>query len=84
MGFGVRRTVEFDHMKAFFEAKGHEVILVEVFDQGTMNQTSILWSGSKEQENGLERLMNQKRKVWVVGFSMGGVIASILASEYRR
>jgi esterase/lipase len=77
----VRRTVEFDHLKAYFEAKGHEVILVEVFDQHYDSDIDpLVWI--QRTRDGLERLMNQKRKVWVVGFSMGGVIASVLASEY--
>ncbi len=80
-GFGVRKTVEFDHLKAYFEAKGHEVITVDVFDQGNEADVDPLVWIQRTREP-LETLIHQNRKVWLVGFSMGGVIASILASEY--
>lgn len=80
-GFGVRRTVEFDPLKAYFEAKGHEVVTVSLFDQtqDTDNDPQVWIQRAKA---GLELLIAQKRQVWLVGFSMGGVIASQLASEY--
>jgi esterase/lipase len=80
-GFGVRKTVEFDHLKDYFEAKDHEVILVELFDQSNdLDTDPQVWI--QRARDGLETLLKQKRKVWLVGFSMGGVIASELATEY--
>jgi len=80
-GFGVRRSVEFDPLKTYFEAQGHKVVTVELFDQ--VNETEpdpAIWI--ERAQEGLESLLTQKRKVWLVGFSMGGVIASHLASIY--
>jgi len=80
-GFGVRRTIEFDPLKKYFEDKGHEVICVELFDQRNEGDNDPnLWFDRAEQ--GLKKLIDQKRKVWLVGFSMGGVIATKLATLY--
>lgn len=80
-GFGIRRTVEFDPLKSYFEAKGHEVIMVNLFDQSdeTDNDPQIWIQRARD---GLKPLLNQNRPVWLVGFSMGGTIASQLASEF--
>ncbi len=80
-GFGVRRTVEFDPLRIYFEKKGHKVVSVELFDQVNELEPDLnLWL--ERAEAGLENLLAQKRKVWLVGFSMGGVIASQLAAIY--
>lgn len=80
-GFGIRRTIEFDPLKKYFEAKGHEVICVELFDQcDEEDDDPKVWFDRAEQ--GLKKIIDQKRKVWLVGFSMGGVIATKLATLY--
>lgn len=80
-GFGVRRTIEFAPLKAYFEAKGHEVITPDLFDQ-TVESDNDPQVWIQRAKDGLEPLLAQKREVWLVGFSMGGVIASRLAAEY--
>ncbi len=80
-GFGVRRSVEFDPLKTYFENKGHKFVCVELFDQvNELEPDPIVWL--ERAEAGLEALVAENRKVWLVGFSMGGVIASHLASIY--
>lgn len=80
-GFGVRRTVEFLPLKTYFEEKGHKVICVELFDQLDLEDNDPhLWL--KRAEEGLAQLIAQDRKVWMIGFSMGGVIASHLSTLY--
>jgi esterase/lipase len=80
-GFGVRRNVEFEPLKAYFESKGHTVITIQLFDQSDETDTDPKeWI--QRAKDGLEPLINDKRRVWLMGFSMGGVIASHLASLY--
>jgi esterase/lipase len=80
-GFGVRRTIEFDPLRSYFEERGHQVVCVELFDQrNEEDYDPKQWFDRAEQ--GLKTLIDQKRKVWLVGFSMGGVIATKLATLY--
>lgn len=80
-GYGVRRTIELDPLRSFFEAKGHQVVCVPLFDPlDELDNDPELWF--KRAEDGLIELIRQSREVWLVGFSMGGVIASRLASKY--
>jgi len=80
-GFGVRRSVEFEPLKKYFESKGHTVITIHLFDQSDETDTDPqVWI--QRAKDGLEPLIKENRRVWLVGFSMGGVIASHLASLY--
>jgi esterase/lipase len=80
-GFGIRRTVEFDPLRKYFESKGHQVVCVDLFDQlNEKDDDPQVWFSRAEL--GLKNLSAQKRKIWLVGFSMGGVIATKLASIY--
>jgi len=80
-GFGIRRTVEFEPLRTYFEKRGHQVVCVELFDQtNDLDIDPNEWFSRAQK--GLETLIHQKRKVWLVGFSMGGVIASRLATLY--
>jgi esterase/lipase len=80
-GFGVRRSVEFEPLKKYFESKGHTVITIHLFDQSDETDTDPqIWI--QRAKDGLEPLIKENRRVWLVGFSMGGVIASYLASLY--
>ncbi|KAF0227658.1 MAG: Esterase/lipase [Erysipelotrichaceae bacterium] len=80
-GFGVRKTVEFLPLKMYFEDLGHKVVCVELFDQRDPNDTDPQqWL--QRAEDGLAQLIAQERKVWLIGFSMGGVIATYLSTLY--
>jgi len=80
-GFGVRRSVEFEPLKKYFESKGHTVITIHLFDQTNESDIDpLIWI--QRAKDGLEPLIKDNRRVWLVGFSMGGVIASHLASLY--
>lgn len=81
-GYGVRRTVEFQWLREYFEQLGYRVVTPELFDQ--TDATDIIASAwIKRASDGLEMLVAQKETIWLVGFSMGGVIASHLASKYN-
>ena len=80
-GFGVRRSVEYDPLKQYFTSQGYRVITPNLFDQ--TDETDIdpaLWI--ERAENAVALAIGQQERVWLVGFSMGGVIASHLASLY--
>jgi len=81
-GYGVRRTIEFQWLREYFEQLGYRVVTPELFDQ--TDETDIVAANwIKRAEDGLETLIAQKETIWLVGFSMGGVIASHLAANHR-
>lgn len=81
-GYGVRRTIEFVPLRDYFEALGYRVVTPELFDQ--TNEKDIDASAwIKRAQDGLEELISQNETIWLVGFSMGGVIASHLAANYK-
>jgi len=78
-GFGKRKTDQLIPLKQFFEAKGFEVICPILFDQ--TNQQDIQpeeWINRAA--NVVDGFLAQNKEVILVGFSMGGVIASAIAS----
>lgn len=80
-GFGVRRSLEFEPLKKYFENLGYEVVIPEIFDQTQMNDTDPSeWI--RRIEEPLENLISQNKSIFLVGFSMGGVIASNCAAKY--
>lgn len=81
-GFGVRRSHEFDEFKLYFEDLAYTVIIPEIYDQTNINDINISdWLSRVETP--LKALIQDNKPVCVIGFSMGGVIASYLASKYK-
>lgn len=81
-GFGVRRTHEYDVLREYFEELGYQVIIPEIFDQTQLNDIyPDQWLNRVEQP--LNELISQNKRIWMIGFSMGGVIASHLASKFN-
>lgn len=81
-GFGVRRTHEFDELRYSFENKGYTFIIPEIFDQTVLDDIDPNeWINRVEKP--LQELINRNKRVYLIGFSMGGVIASYLASKYK-
>lgn len=80
-GFGVRREHEMDDFKEFAQNHLPEVITFNLFDiENEEDNDFHLWV--KRAEDVLIQAINSKKKVYLLGFSMGGVIASYLASKY--
>ena len=80
-GFGVRRTDEFLTLKSYFDALGYTIVTPLLFDQSNSEDTDAqTWL--TRAEDPLKDLLAQNKKIWLLGFSMGGVIASHLASLY--
>ncbi len=81
-GFGVRRTHEFDELKLHFENIGYTFVIPEIYDQTILDDIDPNeWLSRIEKP--LKQLINQNRKVILIGFSMGGVIASYFAAKYK-
>lgn len=79
-GFGRRKTDEFINLKAALS--DYEVITPVLFDQTRLDD--VYWYNwvSKAEEVVIQA-KNQKRDIILIGFSMGGVIASYLASKFE-
>lgn len=80
-GFGKRRTDEFLPLFTYFKDR-HQIIAPELFDQRYPSDN--IWYNwvSKAEEKVIEA-KNEKREIILIGFSMGGVIASYLASKFK-
>ena len=80
-GFGKRRTDEYANLYNAL-CDQYDFVMPELFDQRFKDD--LIWHNwvSRAEEK-LVELKNQNRKVIVIGFSMGGVIASYLASKFN-
>ncbi|MDD5792358.1 MAG: alpha/beta fold hydrolase [Erysipelotrichaceae bacterium] len=80
-GFGRRKTVEYDNLlKAI--CHDYDVVLPELFDQRRADDIHWFNWVSRAEEKIIE-CKNRKREIVLIGFSMGGVIASYLASKFN-
>ncbi len=79
-GFGKRKTDEYLSLTAYF-ADRYEIVLPELFDQ-RYPQDNIWYNWVSRAEEKIIEAKNAKREIILIGFSMGGVIASFLASKF--
>ncbi len=80
-GFGVRRSIEFQPLKTYFENLGYQVIIPNLFDQ-TIEDDNNPKQWIQRAEQIVEDLHENNKDFIVIGFSMGGVIASHLCAHY--
>lgn len=78
-GYGRRRQHEFDNLALWGQADGFQVVQFDMYDlfDAEDNDWMIWVSRAKEQ---VDVYKNSGRDVYLVGFSMGGVIAAYLAT----
>lgn len=79
-GFGKRRIDEFDTLKAAL-GDDFEIITPVLFDPS--KQDDVYWyNWVSRAEEQVIKAKNQKREIFLIGFSMGGVIATYLAGKF--
>lgn len=80
-GFGKRKTVEYANLVSALEDE-YDMVLPELFDQ--RYKDDIVWHNwvSRAEEKIIEA-KNNHRQIILIGFSMGGVIATYLASKFQ-
>lgn len=79
-GFGVRREKEMDDFIEYAKLHLYEVKTFNLFELDEEDHDYKKWV--ERAENALLEEIKNNRKVYLLGFSMGGVIASYLASKY--
>ena len=79
-GFGKRRSDEFINLRKALE--GYEIITPLLFDQ--TKEDDIYWfNWVSRAEEAVVEAKNAKRDIVLIGFSMGGVIATYLAAKFE-
>ena len=80
-GFGRRRTVEYAPLKTYFEKLGYVVVIPELFNQ-ELDESPDADRWIERADGAVKEQLDAGNKVWLIGFSMGGVIAASLAAKY--
>lgn len=80
-GFGVRRSKEMDEVVNWANEYGIECQTFDLFDINDESDCNWkLWHQRAEEK--LKKAVEENREIYLLGFSMGGVIAADLASRY--
>ncbi len=80
-GFGKKVSHEFDPFAKYFRSKRYEVIQFDMYD--VENDEDIHYKDwISRAENQMQEIVKKNRPIILLGFSMGGVIASYLASIF--
>ncbi|MGB4614090.1 MAG: alpha/beta fold hydrolase [Erysipelotrichaceae bacterium] len=80
-GFGVRGIHEFENLKNALLEKDYDFKTIQMFD--IEDQTDTDWTAWVSKAKDLITDVAYYNDIVLVGFSMGGVIASYLANSYR-
>lgn len=80
-GFGSKCSKEFDPFKKHFTTLGYSVITFNIYSINDPDDANIKdWIERCEKQ--IEQIKRQNKDYVIIGFSMGGVIASYLASIF--
>ena len=80
-GFGTRRSKEMDVLKEWSKNHLPEVKAFDMFDP--FDELDSDWhKWLKKAEDVMKEAQIEKREIYLLGYSMGGVLASYLASKY--
>ncbi|MEG0329246.1 MAG: YqiA/YcfP family alpha/beta fold hydrolase [Longicatena sp.] len=78
-GYGRRRKHEFDNFVLWGKKDGFEIITFDMYDLFDENDNNWMHWVARAKEK-VDAYKNSNRDIYLAGFSMGGVIASYLAS----
>lgn len=80
-GFGTRRSLEMNDFALWSKDHLPELIAFDLFDYA--DETDCDWhEWVRRAEVVLKKAQSEKREIYLLGFSMGGVIASYLATRF--
>lgn len=78
-GFGRRTQHEFDNLALWGKKDGYDIVQFDMYD--LFNEKDCNWMNWVQRaKNQVDQYVKQNRVIYLVGFSMGGVIASYLAA----
>ncbi len=80
-GFGKRRTDEYGPLVERLK-DSYDIRLPELFDQ-RFPSDNIWYNWVSRAEEEVVKVKNEKREIILIGYSMGGVIATYLASKFE-
>ena len=81
-GFGVRTTNEYDFLVDIFKERGYPIYCPRLFNP--QDETDDNWKDWLQRaEDALILATNKSSNVYLVGYSMGGVIATHLSTKYN-
>ncbi len=80
-GFGKRRTDEYRSLVDYFGDR-YDIRLPNLFDQ-RFPKDDIWYNWVSRAEEEIIKAKNEKREIILIGYSMGGVIATYLASKFE-
>lgn len=81
-GFGFRRSHEYDNFRHWLRDTNYHFEVIDIYEPDDESGAVAPFWISKV-ENHFRLFMNDYEHIILIGFSMGGVIASYLASKYR-
>lgn len=80
-GFGRKTSSELEPLGRFLKSKGYDFRTFNMYDPGSLKDTD--WKEwIRKAENAMREVQKEGRPVVLIGFSMGGVIASYLATVF--
>ena len=79
-GFGKRRSAEFANLVAALKDE-YDIVTPDLFDQ-RYSDDKIWYNWVSRAEEAIIKAKRENREIILIGFSMGGVIASYLASKF--
>lgn len=81
-GYGRRRKHEFDNLALWGKEDGYDIVQFDMYDLFDENDNN--WQNwVRRAKETVEHYIFEKRPIYIIGFSMGGVIASYLAATCK-
>ena len=80
-GFSVRGSSEMDPLFTYLKNEGYDVVAPNLFDwKNEKDNDWLVWVGHARKE--FEKAKSEGKEIFVVGYSMGGVVATYLSTIF--